>query len=200
MDDQVLRAMRKWPDVPAVYGWLRLGRRGQWFLVDRGRPGFDAARDETGSPITSPPILDFLGRNYAADQEGAWYWQNGPQRVYVDLELAPLILRVLNEGSQQRLVTQTGFLIGRIDSAASDADGNLLLQTDFGPALLDDRDVGQLDLTAAEGGSLTLRLSRYPPPDGSEAGWPVRALPDAGVAALGRRYGFIPRPRPGSGA
>ncbi|HMN64893.1 MAG TPA: DUF2946 family protein, partial [Burkholderiaceae bacterium] len=41
MDEQVLHAMARWPDVPAVWGWLRLDRRGRWLLVDRGRPGFD---------------------------------------------------------------------------------------------------------------------------------------------------------------
>jgi len=27
MDDIVIRGMLKWPDVPAVYGWLSLDRR-----------------------------------------------------------------------------------------------------------------------------------------------------------------------------
>ena len=98
LDDQVVQAMRRWPQVPAVHGWLRLDRRGRWLLVDRGRPDFDEARDGAGSEITSPPILDFIGRNYGADEAGRWYWQNGPQRVFVDLDLAPLVLRVVGEG------------------------------------------------------------------------------------------------------
>ncbi|MGB3277244.1 MAG: DUF2946 family protein, partial [Castellaniella sp.] len=30
MDDQVLAAMARWPNVPAVHGWLSLTARGQW--------------------------------------------------------------------------------------------------------------------------------------------------------------------------
>ena len=32
MDDSVIRAMTRWPNVPAVYGWLGLDRRGCWRL------------------------------------------------------------------------------------------------------------------------------------------------------------------------
>ena len=28
MDESVIRALAKWPNVPAVYGWLSLSRRG----------------------------------------------------------------------------------------------------------------------------------------------------------------------------
>ncbi|MBP6280161.1 MAG: DUF2946 family protein, partial [Rhodocyclaceae bacterium] len=34
MDDAVVRALAKWPDVPDVFGWLRLDKRGQWRLKD----------------------------------------------------------------------------------------------------------------------------------------------------------------------
>ena len=36
MDESVIRAMDRWPDVPAVYGWLELDVRGRWRL--RGEP------------------------------------------------------------------------------------------------------------------------------------------------------------------
>ncbi|HET8728586.1 MAG TPA: DUF2946 family protein, partial [Alphaproteobacteria bacterium] len=32
MDESVLRAMTKWPNVPAVYGWLQLDQRGNWLI------------------------------------------------------------------------------------------------------------------------------------------------------------------------
>ena len=32
MDEIVLRGMAKWPNVPAVYGWLALDRRGNWLI------------------------------------------------------------------------------------------------------------------------------------------------------------------------
>src|SRR5690606_31879682 len=90
MDDQVLKAMARWHAVPAVFGWLRLDRRGGWHLVDLNKPGFDEAQDGLGSPISSPQILEFIERNYGHDELGRWYWQNGPQRAFVDIEAAPL--------------------------------------------------------------------------------------------------------------
>jgi len=34
MDEQVLRSLIKWPDVPDCFGWLALDRRGQWRMRD----------------------------------------------------------------------------------------------------------------------------------------------------------------------
>lgn len=194
LDEQVRRAMRKWPQVPAVYGWLRLGRRGQWFLVDRGRADFDEARDGAGSPITSPPIIDFIGRNYESDANGAWYWQNGPQRAYVTLELAPLVLRVLGESPAQRLVTHTGWPVSEVRRAACDLDGNLFLQTDLGPAVVDDRDIGQLALRERSGGTLELALPAYPAAVAAGDAWTVEALGVRGAKEIGAALGFVAEP------
>lgn len=144
MDDQVKRAMARWPAVPAVYGWLRLGRRGTWFLVDRNAPGFDPVRDSGGSPITSPQIIDFIHRNYEADAEGNWYFQNGPQRVYVTLDHAPLIFRVIGEDNALALAAHTGQTVAAIEEACFDRQGNLFLGTDIGPGMIDDRDLVRL--------------------------------------------------------
>jgi hypothetical protein len=189
IDDLVRQAMARWPDVPAVHGWLRLDRRGRWMLVDRGAPGFDEARDGAGSEITSPPIVDFIGRNYGPDERGRWHWQNGPQRVFVDLELAPLLYRVMGEAPTQSLVTHTGWPVERIARAAVDAGGNLWLATEHGPGCVDDRDLAALDLDldldrapAADGRAGTLRLR------GEHA---VAVLATAPADALG----FMPRPR-----
>jgi hypothetical protein len=184
IDDQVLAAMARWPGVPAVHGWLRLDRRGRWLLIDRGAPGFDEALHGAGSPITSPPIVDFIGRNYGPDPQGRWHWQNGPQRVYVDLDLAPLYYRVLGEAPAQRLVTHTGYPVAQIARAATDADGNLWLLTEHGPGCVDDRDLGALDLTMSDPPGETGRL---------------RLVGDHGVAPPHRppaaEFGFDPRPR-----
>ena len=146
IDDLVQQAMARWPNVPAMHGWLRLTRRGRWMLIDRGMPGFDEALHGAGSEITSPPIVDFIGRNYLHDNDGRWYWQNGPQRVFVDLELAPLLYRVMGEAPTQSLVTHTGYPVTRIDRVMADADGNLWLLTEHGPGCIDDRDLGAVDM------------------------------------------------------
>lgn len=186
MDETVLAAMARWPDVPAVYGWLRLDRRGRWMLVDRGQPGFDQALHGAGSPITNPQIVAFIERNYGHDDHGRWFWQNGPQRVFVDLDVAPLILHVLGEGRDQRLVAHTGQPVARLESAWRTPDGALLLVTDLGPgAVLD------LDLAA-------LRFEF----DEADDGEPVAAAVTVGgvtlpVSPLERpdALGFVRRPR-----
>jgi hypothetical protein len=146
MDELVRQAMARWPNVPAVFGWLRLDRRGNWLLVDRGQPGFDETVHGAGSPISSPQIVAFIERNYAPDETGRWYWQNGPQRVFVDLDVAPLVLRVLGEPARQRLVAHTGRPVGWIGRVLADAGGNLLVETDLGPGAIDDRDLAALDI------------------------------------------------------
>ncbi len=187
IDDQVLRAMARWPNVPAVHGWLRLGRRGRWLLVDRGAPGFDEALHGAGSEITSPPIVDFIGRNYQADAEGCWHWQNGPQRVFVDIELAPLYFRVMGEAPAQSLITHTGYPVARISLATADADGNLWLGTELGPGCIDDRDLGALDLSLHEAPEADGRVGR------------LRLMGEHAVHMLdappARSFGFEPTPR-----
>ncbi len=158
MDELVLEAMARWPNVPAVYGWLRLDRRGNWMLIDRGRPDFDEDLHGQGSPITSPQIVDFIGRNYESDAEGRWYWQNGPQRVYVDLDLAPLVLRVLGTGTQARLLAHTGAPVASVDSAWIASGGELLLGTDLGPGCVHDLDLAALELAQDDGGGSGLLL------------------------------------------
>jgi len=40
MDQTVLRSLAKWPEVPAVYGWLALDRRGNWLLRESAAQRF----------------------------------------------------------------------------------------------------------------------------------------------------------------
>lgn len=177
-DDRVQAAMKRWPNVPAVHGWLRLDRRGRWHLVERGAPDFDEATHGEGSPIRNPQILDFIARNYAGDDQGAWYWQNGPQRVYVDLEVAPLILRVRSDLPGSQLLTHTGLPVGAVVRACSGPQGELLVQTDLGPGAVHDLDLGALTLDDTH-----VRLL--------DRDWPLETCDDPA-----RELGFVLRPRP----
>ena len=78
-DDEVVRAMARWPNVPQCFGWLRLDRRGNWRIKD--------------AVITHQRAIAFLSRHYRADDRGRWYVQNGPQQVFVTLDYTPWILR-----------------------------------------------------------------------------------------------------------
>lgn len=95
MDDIVKAALKKWPNVPACYGWLALDARGDWYMRDDACQHAGAFPHPKGSVIRHDKLREFIQRNYDRDDSGAWFFQNGPQRVYVELEAAPLILRVV---------------------------------------------------------------------------------------------------------
>lgn len=149
MDDAVLQAMRRWPDVPAAEGWLSLDARGRWLLHPSG--GANGNPPEPGEPITSPGLLAFIARNYASDGQGRWFFQNGPQRVYATLPAAPYIARLAADGVA--LETHTGLPLDRVDEWLLDQEGNLYLRTPAGPCRLDGRDLpAMLERLADEAG------------------------------------------------
>lgn len=135
MDDAVLDAIKRWPNVPAVFGWLSLTARGQWRLHPDGM----ATKGGQGESIANAQILAFINRNYGHDEHGRWFFQNGPQRVYVRLDGAPWI--VFADDSQGTLKTHTGLSITSVTQLWIDDLGNLYLQTEHGPAMLIDRDL-----------------------------------------------------------
>ena len=98
MDDIVKQAMAKWPNVPDCYGWLGLDNRGQWFMRDdrvQAMGSFQSGVPGTkGSILRHDKLIDFIQRNYEADASGCWFFQNGPQRVYIELESTPHIWRL----------------------------------------------------------------------------------------------------------
>jgi hypothetical protein len=135
MDQEVLNAIARWPDVPAVYGWLSLDGRGRWKI----HPGGGSADGSPGESIGNTQIQAFIARNYGDDGRGCWYFQNGPQRVYVRLDAAPFVLR-LSDDSQQ-LETHTGRTVSSVTAWWLDDGGLLYAQTEHGPAIILDRDL-----------------------------------------------------------
>ena len=142
MDELVRRAVEKWPNVPAVAGWLRLDRRGEWWI----RMG--EAEDAPFDRITSPALIAFIGRNYDRDDRGRYYFQNGPQRVYVALEYAPYVLRL--DDTQGGLITHNDVVVRSIGAAFIDEEGSLVLNTDIGLGLVLDRDLERITDTLAD--------------------------------------------------
>jgi hypothetical protein len=122
MDDAVLRSMAKWPNVPDVYGWLSLDRRGN-FLIKGERIGNSAVRE-------------FIARNYQPDARGCWHFQNGPQRVFVELAYMPLVIHMEGEALFDHCARPF-----RCSQAYLDDEGSVLMLGDRGPGLLDDRDL-----------------------------------------------------------
>ena len=152
MDEIVARSLAKWPNVPAVFGWLSLDRRGNWRIKDER--------------IGNPALRDFIARNYAGDERGRWYFQNGPQRVYVKLAYTPLVVRY--EGDA--LLDHCGRSF-RAEQAFADDEGSVVMAGEGTVAVLDDRDLIRF-ADAAEG------------------------LPSVRAADLPGQYGFAQDPAP----
>jgi hypothetical protein len=195
MEDWVLRSLQRWPNVPALYGWLGLDRRGGWTI--------------RGERISRPQIVDTIARNYAGDAYGRWYFQNGPQRGYLQLERAPLLL----SAATGDLFTHTGLPVRQPRRGWLDGDGGLWLDTEHGPAALLDDELSWLleRLRAADGGppedsAVEQALLR---PAGTDTGLrlcletrPALPLLRLNTAEAGEVLGFeaLPQPREGERA
>ena len=152
MDEIVARSIARWPNVPAVFGWLSLDRRGRWRI--------------RGETIANPALREFIARNYEPDAQGRWYFQNGPQRVYVSLAYTPLVAHF--EGDVLKDHCGRAFRPGAL---YVDDGGSVLVEGMGTIALLDDRDLARIADEA----------QRFP------------TLAAAGVA---EKYGFVPEPTP----
>jgi len=128
MDEQVLRGLARWPNVPAVYGWLALDRRGQWLLRN--------------DRIENPTVTAYIGRNYERDDEGQWFFQNGPQRVYVELAYTPFVYRTCtSEDKRLSIETHTARPVTRLSGAWIDESGALLIDSEHGVGVIHDSDL-----------------------------------------------------------
>ena len=122
MDDQVLRSLMKWPNVPDCFGWLALDRRGQWRMRDE----FTQQHNLPGQVIQHAALNEFIARNYACDELGRYFFQNGPQRVFITLDATPWIARMIPSEQGPELLTQCHHPINP-ESALSDENGNIYI-------------------------------------------------------------------------
>ena len=189
MDERVLKALKQWPDVPDAYGWLALDRRGRWLL--------------RGELISNYKVREFINRNYVRTEAGSYAFQNGPQRVHVDLEITPFVARCHTDDSRLQLDLHTGQAAGTIRAAVLDTAGNVVLDTEHGAALIHDQDLHRIlaRLTGPDGKPLDdsqLELALDAPDEhdlhlqlGDARQVPVEAL---GEQSLEQRFDFIAHP------
>ena len=173
MDDIVKAALKKWPNVPDCYGWLALDARGDWYMRDDQAQAAGPFPAIKGSRIQHEKLREFIERNYASNDAGAWFFQNGPQRVYIELEAAPWVWRLAAEQNAAPSITSHTGLPARFESAWLDERGRLFLGTDLGLGL-----VHTLDIEAA---SSAIESGFWQPED-------------LGFDALVQRFGFQLRP------
>ena len=174
MDDIVKAALKKWPSVPHCYDWLALDARGQWFMRDERIQRAGPFPQVKGSVIRHDKLLDFIQRNYEHDEQGCWFFQNGPQRVYVQLEAAPLVWRVSWPGEALRVQAHTG---APADARGCylDQHGRLFLDSALGFGVVHSQDV--LDASRAI----------------EQGVWTPQTLPFEQMPA---RFGYVLRPEP----
>ncbi len=135
MDDIVKAAMLKWPQVPHCYGWLSLDARGNW----RMRDAHCQASGKAGDKIHNAALVAFINRNYQSDDSGRYYFQNGPQKVYVDLTCTPYICHYHQDLGWQ---LHTGVALPTPSSVHLLDDGQIVFAFEHSLAQVDDRDLG----------------------------------------------------------
>jgi Protein of unknown function (DUF2946) len=192
MDDIVQQAMAKWPNVPAVFGWLCLSRRGEWRIK--------------GERISNPIVTEFINRNYTHDELGRWFFQNGPQRVYVLLDYTPLVYRFAD---QHQIETHAGKPVLTFENVLIDEAGALLLKTEHGLGLVDDRDLDQFLSLLVDKNAQTLSpnaieaLAKLPPEKWQgllmKIGGKIFLVEHILAADVSSRFGFNPNPRQAAG-
>ena len=151
MDDIVKAALLKWPNVPDCFGWLGLDARGNWYMRDDqaqaagpfGAPSNESGRQAAskGSLLKHDKLIEFIQRNYASNAQGHWFFQNGPQRVYVELEATPYIWRVGNPPDFE--VTAHDGQVAITQRCIIDEHGRVYLETAFGFGLVHTQDMLQ---------------------------------------------------------
>ncbi len=184
MDEMVIRALTKWPNVPACYGWLGLDARGQWWMRDDAEQalgGFTSGvQGAKGSRLGHDKLISFIGRNYSATEQGAWYFQNGPQQVFVELEATPHVWRITPANPAQLNATDNLGVRNHADQEArvqrciTDEYGRVYLECDIGFGLVHSLDV-QLAADAIDSGL-----------------WVLTQIP---AAQLPARFGYIRSPQ-----
>ena len=189
MDAIVEAALKKWPNVPHCYGWLALDARGDWYMRDDRVQAAGPFPRVKGSRILHDKLREFIERNYGHDVDGAWFFQNGPQRVYVELEAAPWIWRLQGAADAEAAVgaeagagvgavailSHTG-LAARTESVWLDEQGRVFVGTEIGLGL-----VHTLDMEAA---STAVETGEWRPTE-------------IAFEALLARFGVRLRPTPG---
>ena len=201
MDEIVRLSLARWPNVPDCTGWLALDGRGRWRIGSERQT------------ITHAPMIAFISRNYVCDDAGRWFFQNGPQRVFVELDFTPFVWRLVPAGDGQlALLDHTGASAQHTTGVWLADNGRFLIQADHHIGVLHDHDSSLLLdlLTDAAGRALAEedsaeRLNAWlEQPAGAHASelWvslpgSQAPLPLQQIAAddVAHAFGFEPRPQ-----
>ena len=148
-----------------------------------------------GALLQHEALMAFIQRNYLADEAGQWFFQNGPQRVFVSLATAPLTGRLMPDG-RVRTGTPADF---QPRQAFLTPDGDCyLLDATAHAALLDGADLAAVSFINAQGRLATDADWEH----GPGPGWQLRAgrfclpLQTVSQEAIPMQCGFLRQPYP----
>ena len=204
MDDQVLRSLMKWPNVPDCFGWLALDRRGQWRMRDE----FTQKNKLPGQVVKHAALNEFIARNYARDGVGRYFFQNGPQRVFISLDATPWIVRITPSNLGPNLINQCNqsmeptaalsdekgniYIVGTVNQTIYDSNNNtqFIKRDDQTIALLHDHDLDHFSGLA--------KLREEACSFGGSWVWREKQLPLDPIHSdeLATRFNFITNPEP----
>ena len=203
MDEQVLRSLVKWPNVPDCYGWLALDRRGQWRMRDE----FTQQNNLPGQVIVHQALNEFISRNYAGDIQGRYFFQNGPQRVFITLDATPWITRMIPSKQGTQLLTQCQTKLDPT-AALSDENGNIYIVGNIAQTIYEDSHRGKFSIQ--ENASVALlhdhdldlfselaALREEACSFGGSWNWHGKQLPLDPIhsSELAERFGYLAKPR-----
>ena len=123
-----------------------------------------------GDAINHEGLIHFIQRNLAHNESGEWFFQNGPQRVYVELESTPWVWRFTPSGEVQ---SHSGQAV-QVRACLTDEAGHVYLDTDLGLGRVHTQDM--LNLAEA------LEAQRWP-------------LTEVQACVLPDRYGYVSSPQ-----
>jgi hypothetical protein len=90
------------------------------------RDEFAQQNNLPGTVIVHQALNEFISRNYACDTEGRYFFQNGPQRVFITLVATPWVVRMIPSDRDTKLLTQCQSAI-EPSAALSDENGNIYI-------------------------------------------------------------------------
>ena len=181
--------MAKWPNVPDCYGWLGLDARGHWFMRDAQTQAAGPFSSSKGTQLLHEGLIAFINRNYAADEAGRWFFQNGPQRVFVELQAAPYVFRIQADGTLLAHTQETTHAL----SSWMDETGRVFLQSALGFGLVHSQDVYAFsEWQAQEEAALTQAASARQVP--ASPVWQPKSVESACLPA---QFGFVLSPQAG---
>lgn len=176
------------------------------------RDEFAQANNLPGNAIQHAALNEFIARNYACDLEGKYFFQNGPQRVFITLDATPWIVRLIPANRDLSLLTQCQTLF-EPQGALSDESGNIYITGLINQTMDEDRGSASEGKDFIQRESLSIALLHDHDLDlfsdlaklheqacsfGGSWSWHGKTLPIDPIHSneLSKRFGFIQKPKP----